>query len=237
MPEPYNKVSQKSVSNSEMESGKRQSKLTAKALGNKIENLQNERKINVNKIKGLIPQMKSWMKKKGNVSQVQSLLESLTDQCGNATKSHDLLIPLLPEEQQKKHNEWFCSIMDYSKTFQKSVELWLNEQDDLPVLHDQTDTGEVNEQAFPPTPEEIQLQTASVINADDPQDDVKPNDSVSNVGSRISRTHNSAIGRESVASSISSARVGCFKDKTKVINRQTSIGRGGGAVMEKERAA
>ena len=59
------KICQKSVaSSSEMESGKRQSKLTAKALYSKIEKLQSERKISVNKIKRFIPQMKSFMKKK-----------------------------------------------------------------------------------------------------------------------------------------------------------------------------
>ena len=49
------------VTGFEMDCGKRGTKLTAKALANKIENLQKERKSNVNKMKGLIPEMKSLM--------------------------------------------------------------------------------------------------------------------------------------------------------------------------------
>ena len=166
------KMSQKSVvaSSSEMESGKRQSKL--KALYSKIEKLQSERKISVNKMKKFVPEMKLFMKKKENVSQVQSLLESLTEQCGNATMSHNMLIPLLPEEEQRKHNKWFSSIMVYSNTFQRDVEQWLNEPEKLLVLHDQ-DSGEMNEQVFLPAPEETQLQPASIINTDDLQDESK----------------------------------------------------------------
>ena len=214
-------MSQKSVvaSSSEMESGKRHSKLTAKALYSKIEKLQSERKISVNKIKRFIPQIKSFMKKKENVSLVQSLLESLTEQCGNATKSHNMLIPLLPEEEQRKHNEWFSSIMGYSNTFQRDVEQWLNEPEKLLVLHDQ-DSGEMNEQVFLPAPEETQLQAASIINTDDLQDNVKPNDSVSNVGSRASKSQNSATGRESVASSIASARLRAEADLAALRMRQ-----------------
>lgn len=47
---------------SEALDAKRNVKLTAKALANKVENLQKEHKANVNKIKGLIPAMKELMK-------------------------------------------------------------------------------------------------------------------------------------------------------------------------------
>ncbi len=37
-----------------------------------------------------------------------------------------MLIPLLPEDEQEKHNEWFLSIMKYSNTFKDMVQHWLN---------------------------------------------------------------------------------------------------------------
>ena len=72
--------------------------------------------------------------------------------------SHNMLIHLLPEEEQRKHNEWFSSIMDYSNTFQRDVDQWLNEPEKLLVSHDQTDSGEMIEQVFFPAPEETQPQ-------------------------------------------------------------------------------
>lgn len=49
------------VATFEMECGKRETKLTVKALVNKIKRLQRERKMMVTKIKGLIPEMKAHM--------------------------------------------------------------------------------------------------------------------------------------------------------------------------------
>lgn len=210
------------VSSSEMESGKRESKLTANALENKIEKLQRERKTSVNKVKGLIPQMKSFMRKKENVSQVQPLLESLIEHCENATMSHNMLIPLLPEDEQRKHKEWFSSIMSYCNTFKGDVEQWLNEPEELchNVFHVQADPVEINDQVASPTDDEPQPLAASIINTDDMQDHIKPNDSVSNVGSRGSKLQNSATGTKSVASTISSARLRAEADLAALKMRQ-----------------
>lgn len=52
----------------EMDCGKRETKLTAKALASKIESLQMQRKSNVNKIKSQISEIKNLMKRKENVS-------------------------------------------------------------------------------------------------------------------------------------------------------------------------
>lgn len=51
---------------SEAMAAKRNVKLTAKALANKLESLQKERKTHVNKLKGLIPAMKELMKRNEN---------------------------------------------------------------------------------------------------------------------------------------------------------------------------
>lgn len=78
-----------------MDNGKRQTKLTVKAKANKIERLQKEDKSNVNKIKGLTPIVKQLMKRKENAPQMHSL-------CETTDKLQDALIPLLPDEEQKK---------------------------------------------------------------------------------------------------------------------------------------
>ena len=213
------------VASSQMECGKRKVQLTAKALVNKIEKLQRERKRTVNKIKGLIPQMKSFMKKRENVSHVQPLLESLIQLCENANMSHNMLIPLLPEDEQRKQNEWFSSIVKYSNTFKGHVEQWLSGPEEL--LHNdscvQSDPVGINEDvSFLQIADEPQviMQAASIIMTDDIQDDVKPSDSVSNVGSRVSRSQNSATGRKSAASSISSARLKAEADLAALKIRQ-----------------
>lgn len=104
------------VTGFEMDCGKRETKLTAKALANKIESLQMQRKSNVNKIKSQIPEMKNLMKRKENASQMQIQFKTLVQLCENASKIHDMVIPLLPEDEQEKQNEWFLSIMKYSNT-------------------------------------------------------------------------------------------------------------------------
>lgn len=111
------------VTGLEMDGSKRETKLTAKALANKIESLQREQKKDVNKIKGPIPEMKSLTTRKENASQLQMLFKTLVQLCENASKRHDMLIPLLSEDEQEKHNEWFLSIMKYSNTFKDSSTL------------------------------------------------------------------------------------------------------------------
>ena len=62
---------------SNMEREKREIKLTAKAMENKIERLQHEHKSAVNKIKELIPQIKAHMKSKENVTEIPSQLNNV----------------------------------------------------------------------------------------------------------------------------------------------------------------
>lgn len=74
------------------EKEKRQIKLTAKALGNKIERLQHERKSAVNEVKALIPQIKVHMKSKENVNEIPSELKNLNTPCKKATDLHNELM-------------------------------------------------------------------------------------------------------------------------------------------------
>ncbi len=170
---------------SNMESEKRERKLTEKALVNKIEKLQKERKRVVDQIKGLIPKMKRFMKQREGVSQVRKCLGDLNTLCGNATTTHNELLPLLPEDELIKHKEWFSSIMNYSNTFQKETQQWIMETEQKSFL-EQQDSPEI------PPAEEM-----NEVNEMD--DNIKPSDSVSNVGS-----HKSS---RSQCSSTSSARL------------------------------
>lgn len=90
-----------------------------KAWTNKTEKLQHERKITEKKMKAL-------MKTKENVSHVQSHFEKLNQLCENAAVSHEVLVPLLMEDEQNRGNDWFSSIMKYSKTFEEDVKRWLS---------------------------------------------------------------------------------------------------------------
>ncbi len=192
------------VAGLEMDGGKREIKLTAKALANKIESLQKERKKDVNKIKGLIPEIKSLMTRKENAFQLQMLFKTLVQLCENASKLHDMLIPLLPEDEQEKQNEWFSSIMKYSNTFKDTVQHWLNcpEESLEKIVPVQSDAGAKQEESIIPP---VTVHASSIV-SDHLQDAIKPNDSVSNVGSRSSKNQ-SSIERRSGVSSTSSVRL------------------------------
>lgn len=110
-----------------MDYEKRERTLTAKALVNNIEQLQRERKTSVNKIKALIPEIKGHMRERGNASRVQTHLEKLFQLGEKAIISHEMLIPLLPEDELKKQKEWFASILEYSESFQRDIKQWLKE--------------------------------------------------------------------------------------------------------------
>lgn len=85
----------------ELESDKcrRKVQLTAKALTYKLEQLQKERKRNVNVIKSSIPAIKELTLKNENVSAVQSELEALGQTFKETVKLHDSVIPLLPIDE------------------------------------------------------------------------------------------------------------------------------------------
>lgn len=186
-----------------MEGEKRVSKPTVKVLANHIESLQKQRKTNVNKMKGLIPKIKNLMTRNENASQVQMLFETLVELCENANKLHDMLIPLLPEDEQEKQNEWFLNVMKYTDTFKDAVLKWLKtlEENVTPI---QSETVATQEEFTIP---QATVQASSIVTSDNLQDDIKPNDSVSNVGSRSFKNQSSISERRSGVSSTSSVRL------------------------------
>lgn len=171
--------------NAEIGCGKREIKLTSKAMANKIEKLQQERKNIVHKIKRLIPEMKTLMRTKENVTTVQLHTDNLYQLYENATTLHNMLLPLLPEDEQIKQDEWFSNIMRYSDTFRENVNKWMSET--VESLHN--DSPDQSGQAVTTGVcisdihnSQTAVQAVSIIMAYDPLDEVKPSDSVSNVG-------------------------------------------------------
>ncbi|KAK0143558.1 hypothetical protein N1851_018298 [Merluccius polli] len=100
-----------------MDEHKRESKLTTKALDNKIEKLQKERQAMGHKIKGLIKEIKDLMQKDDNAPQVRPQLENLIKMVGEITLLHKSVIPLLPKEEQDKQEEWFVNVLKYYNGF------------------------------------------------------------------------------------------------------------------------
>lgn len=205
--------------------------MTAKALENKVEWLQRERKHDVNKIKALIPQIKTQMKSKGNAHEIPPLLDNVVALRKNATKLHNELIPLLPDDEVEKQNEWFTSIMAYSDSFKEQADVWINENLRSRDNSGQHVSAEMNEDSNLINKESQQL--CSEINKEksshpepfphnlhDPQDDVQPHDSVSNAGSRRTRSsypssasHSSARRKAEANLAILAAQKKLLKEK------------------------
>lgn len=116
-----------SVNGSKMDEQKREIKLSIKALANKIENLQKERKAMVNKTKGLTNIIKDLMQNDDNVPQVRSQLETLVQMVENTKLLHESLVPILPKEEQEKQNEWFSNVLKCNNGFMEDVRQWFSD--------------------------------------------------------------------------------------------------------------
>lgn len=106
------------------EEEKRKPILTEKALVNKIESIQKERKRKVDDIKRLIMSTKELMKDGKNVSLVKSQIDVIVQLSENATALHDSLLPLISNDEQKRPNEWFSRIYKWKEGFVQDVEAW-----------------------------------------------------------------------------------------------------------------
>lgn len=192
---------------------KREVKLTAKALAIKIEKLQKERKVLVDKIKALIPAIKELMKRKENVHQVQQQIQTLIQLHDTAIELHKSLIPLLPESEQILQKEWFLSIESYTNVFKDNVTQWLSE---TTVNLDGNDFDGSNKDVPDSDMHASQAPAKAVSMQGDPQDCVNPSDSISDVGSRAT----ARSSQRSSISSISSARINAEADLAALMARQ-----------------
>lgn len=103
---------------------KRKTILTEKALANKIESIEKERKRKVDEIKRLISSTRELTKDEKNVSLVKSQVDVIVQLLDNATALHDSLLLLIPSDEQKVQNEWFLKISKYKEGFLQDVEAW-----------------------------------------------------------------------------------------------------------------
>lgn len=192
---------------------RRKVQLTAKALTYKLEQLQKERKRNVNVIKSSIPAIKELTLKNENVSAVQSELEALGQTFKETVKLHDSVIPLLPIDEQIKQNEWFSSIYKYSDEFIKETNEWIH---GIKKGHEDNQDQQLKTVECPSNDPKTQNRTQISMQN---QDDINPSDSISNVGSKGS-SQRSAATRRSTTSTTSSARIKAEADIAALLVRQ-----------------
>ena len=226
---------------------KRQSKPSVKALENKVESLQAERKAKVNKIKCIIKTVKELMQTENNAPCVQSHLDGLSVLLEDAGQLHKTVIQLLPPEEQDKQNAWFSSVRAHSSGFMEDVKKWLSNagkhtkqsaaqvstdnpilpQSHPPCVELEPLEAQVNEHSSCAEPldartndDQSSVSKYSENNVGNAAaDDVKPSDSISNVASRSSKKRSSAGSRSSV-SSTSSARIKAEADVAALMARQ-----------------
>lgn len=148
--------------------------------------------------------------------------DNLNELCENATTLHNMLLPLLPEDEQTKQEEWYSSIMKYSDTFKENMNSWMSET--VESLHNDSpdQSGQVVTTLLCISDiynSQTAVQAVSIIMADDLQDEVKPSDSVSNVG-RGARSQSSVVGGKSAVSTTSSVRLQAEADLAALMARQ-----------------
>lgn len=102
-------------------------KLTAKALANKIETLQKQRKSCVKQSQKLADEIKALMQDDVNARDVSCKLNLMLQLCDNAKVNHESVVVLIPETEVNTHNEWFESVSKPIYDFAEDVKLWLGE--------------------------------------------------------------------------------------------------------------
>ena len=172
----------------ETQTQKRVIQLTAKALGVKIDKLQTVRKAKLNKADNIRKSMQGLILK-GNKINVQSALDELMEVCDEAKGFHESLLGLLPHEEKEKHATWFKAKMLSNDECIADAKLWVSYNE-----------GNAHE-----------------TENDNVLDDINPNDSVSNVGSKRSSQ------RSGKSSTTSSARIKAEADRAALVARFAAL--------------
>lgn len=93
-----------------VETQKRVTKLTAKAFAYKLESLQNDRKVKLNKATNIRKSIQGFMLR-DDKTQVQNALGELIVVCDEAKNMPENLLGLLPCDEKEKHEIWFKAKM------------------------------------------------------------------------------------------------------------------------------
>jgi len=178
---------------------KRRIKLTPKALLEKLEALQKTRTTKVKKANNLMVIIKDFMLNREYEKEVQCSFGKFIRLCDEAREVHNSVMVLLPNDEQEKQQTWFNGKMLIFSGFKDDVQKWLNTESQV---------------------------SRSGVDGDAFQEDIQPNDSVSNISSRGSSKPSSGKGSSSVRtgrSSASSARIIAEAEKAALIARATAL--------------
>lgn len=108
-----------------LETQKRVVKLTAKALADKIETLQSDRKAKLNRASVKRKSIQCFISQ-GDKTQVLNVLEELIEVCDEAKCMHTLLLGMLPCDEGEKHETWFKAKMMFNDECIADAELWVS---------------------------------------------------------------------------------------------------------------
>ena len=214
---------------------KRQPKLTAKALANKMEILQKERKAKVNLIEAIVKEVDELMQSSDNAETIQTHLHNVPALYDEASQLHDAVIPFLPPEEQDKQNAWFSKIRKHKITFIENTSKWLSDiNGQLQTVQLHEDVVSASTQPLTPDVEAPAVNNDNVncvsehregeVGSSGVVDNVGPSDSASMVAFGLAEKRNT-VGSTcgSTTSSTASARVIAEADLAALLARQNLL--------------
>ena len=104
---------------------KRVVKLTAKALAEKLDKLQTDRKAKLNKANFIRKSIRNYMVKNER-TQVENDLNELIDLCNEIKCIHESLLQLLPSDEKEKHVIWFKAKMLSNDECIANANVWMS---------------------------------------------------------------------------------------------------------------
>lgn len=211
---------------------KRVVKLTPKALLEKISALEKQRKAEFGKLAKSKESITILMGDKEHVNEVENEFNKFNVLCDKIQQVHASLLGLLPAEQASKHDIWFQAKMLNVNEFIAGTKQWLS---DTKVCSDTNVSGDnVNDEhgkGF-----DVSNENGAAVGKDEEDEDqVLPQDSISNVSPR---SHSSASRASSTRSSTSSAKRQAEAEQAALLARAAACtGRAGAHLEEKKGTA
>ena len=171
---------------------KRVGKLTHKALLEKISILEKERKSNFGKLSKVKQSILKFMGDKEHVNKVENELTVFNELCNTIQQVHASLLGLLPAEEASKHEIWYQAKILNVKEFLVGTNQWLSDTAACPATKVGDDhDDEVNDDLLGQTEQSQTVQS---------ENEIGPQDSISNVQSRHHGSNRSSSSRFSTSS-------------------------------------
>lgn len=194
---------------------KREVKLTAKALLEKIGNLEKEREAQINNLSKLKQTIVVLMGDKEHVNEVKGEFNNYVGLSEEIHQVHKGLLGLLPDDDATKHDIWFCTKMLNVHDFIAGTTKWLAEIQSCPasVVNDteqseeqvQGETDNHGEKGETPAVGNKETENKAAGDGNEEQEiQIEPHDSISNVASKSSRKPSRHKGSSTASSSSSS---------------------------------